>query len=48
MLVFKHLKLKSKLEFFDIHISEKGTTCSDCRGFKWQNINILKILIGYA
>jgi len=32
-------------ELFDIHMNEKIITCHDCRGFKWQNINIYPILI---
>jgi len=32
-------------EFIDIHMNEKTTTCHDCHGFKWQNINIYPILI---
>jgi hypothetical protein len=31
-------------EFLDIHMNEKTTTCHDCHGFKWQNINIYSIL----
>jgi hypothetical protein len=27
-------------EFFDIHMNEKATTCHECHGFKWKNINI--------
>ncbi len=30
-------------EFLDIHMNEK-TTCNDCHGFKWKNINIYPIL----
>jgi len=28
----------------DIHMNEKKKTCHDCRGFKWQNINIYPFL----
>jgi hypothetical protein len=31
-------------EFLNIHMNEKTTTCHDCDGFKWQNINIYPIL----
>jgi hypothetical protein len=30
--------------FLDIHMNEKKTSCHDCHGFKWQNINIYPIL----
>jgi hypothetical protein len=32
-------------EFLDIHMNEKTSTCYDCHGFKWKNINIYPILI---
>ncbi len=32
-------------EFFNIHMNEKTTTCHECHGFKWQNINIYPILL---
>ncbi len=32
-------------EFLDIHMNEKVTTCHECHGFKWENINIYLILI---
>ncbi len=32
-------------EFLDIHMNEKGPTCHDWHGFKWQNMNISSILI---
>ncbi len=32
-------------EFLNIHMNGKATTCHDCHGFKWQNINIYPILI---
>ncbi len=31
-------------EFLDIHMNEKTTTCHDCHGFKWQNINMYSVL----
>jgi hypothetical protein len=33
------------IEFRDIHMNGKTTTCHECYGFKWQNINIYPILI---
>jgi hypothetical protein len=34
-------------EFLNIHMNEKTTTCHDCHGFKWQNINIYPIFTIY-
>jgi hypothetical protein len=37
--------MDSWFEFFGIHMNEKGTTCHDFHGFKYQNINISLIFI---
>ncbi len=40
----KFYQMNFLFELFDIHMNEKQTTCHDCYGFKWQNINIYPIL----
>ncbi len=32
-------------EFSNIHMNEKITTCHDCHGFKWKNVNNFPIII---
>jgi hypothetical protein len=35
-------------EFFDIHMIKQTTTSHDSHGFKWQNLNFLKILTSFV